>query len=250
MPPWSVNAGFIVGGETTLIVDTGANALAAATILGYAAAVRPGNRLLVLNTERHFDHIGGNGYFRDKGIDVYGHVRIERTDDEFRSELAEFKAAIAHPVRGALGEEQAFYFETSLANPNRPITGDIELELGGCTVQVLLTPGHTPTNISVYVPGDGVVFCGDCLTNRYLPNLDCGGPEDWRQWLRSIDRIEELEPSAIVCGHGPVAEGGEVARLIEAMRSILNQAIATGRSPTGEQQADFFVYKLSLDIAP
>ncbi len=222
-----------MGGETTLIVDTGANALAAATIHGYATAVQPGNRLLVLNTEQHFDHIGGNSYFREKGIDVYGHVGIERTDGEFRSEFAEFNAAIAHPVRRVLGEEQAFYFETSLANPNRPITGDTELELGGCTVQVLLTPGHTPTNISVYVPGDGVVFCGDCLINRYLPNLDCCGPAEWREWLRSIDRIEELEPSAIVCGHGPVATGGEVARLIETMRDILNHAVATGRSPTG-----------------
>jgi len=232
VPPWSVNAGFIAGGETTLIVDTGANALAAATIHGYAVAVQPSSRLLVLNTEKHFDHIGGNSYFREKGIDVYGHAGIERTGGEFRSELAEFNAAIAHPVRRALGEERAFYFETSLANPNRPITSDTELELGGCSVQVLLTPGHTMTNISVYVPGDGVIFCGDCLTHRYLPNLDCGGPEEWREWLGSLDRIAALDPVAIVCGHGPVAEGGEVAGLIESMRSILAEAIATGRSPT------------------
>ena len=47
---------------------------------------RPGNRLI--DTEKHFGHIGGNGYFR------------------------------------------------------------------------VLTPGHTPTNVSVYVPQDGALFVG------------------------------------------------------------------------------------------
>ena len=48
VPPWSVNGGFVVGDESTLIVDTGANALAAKTIHGYAQAVRP--QMATLNT--------------------------------------------------------------------------------------------------------------------------------------------------------------------------------------------------------
>ena len=70
--PWCVNAGFIAGDAITLVVDTGGNTLAAQTIHGYASAARPGNKLRVINTEKHFDHIGGNGYFRELGIDVWG----------------------------------------------------------------------------------------------------------------------------------------------------------------------------------
>ena len=33
IPPWSVNAGFVAGEHTTLVVDTGANALAALVAL-------------------------------------------------------------------------------------------------------------------------------------------------------------------------------------------------------------------------
>ena len=222
----------MVGEEITLIVDTGANALAASTIHGYATAVRPANRVIVINTEKHFDHIGGNGYFREQGIAVHGHAAIERTPEEFRAELAEFNAGISHPVRRAQSEERVFYFQTSPANPDHPITGDTQFDLGDCSIQVLLTPGHTPTNISIFVPGDGVVFCGDCLTSRYLPNLECGGPDDWRQWLDSLDRIAALKPATIVCGHGPVASGDEVSPLLDTMRDILTQAIATGRPPT------------------
>jgi len=233
VPPWSVNAGFVTGDLTTLIIDTGANAAAAATIHGYATTARPSNALLVLDTERHFDHIGGNGYFRARGIDVYGHHGIQRTDDEFRAEMAEFNRQMSNPVRRSRQESQVFYHGASLANPNCPITGEFCIDLGGCRVEVLVTPGHTPSNISVYVQSDGALYCGDCLTNGYLPNLDDGSVDDWREWLTSLERIAALAPRIVVAGHGPVATGDEVPRMIEKVREVLRQSIETGRSPTG-----------------
>jgi glyoxylase-like metal-dependent hydrolase (beta-lactamase superfamily II) len=232
LPPWSVNAGFITGDKTTLIIDTGANAAAAATIHGYATTARPSNRLLVLDTERHFDHIGGNGYFRARGVDVYGHASIQRTDDEFRLEMAEFNREVSSSARRANQDSQVFYHGTRLANPNCPITGDFCMDLGGCEIEVLLTPGHTPSNISVYVPSDGALYCGDCLVNGYLPNLDADSIDDWRVWLTSLDRIAALAPRIVVAGHGPVAIGDEAPRVIEKVRKILRQSIDAGRSPT------------------
>ena len=58
------------------------------------------------------------------------------------------------------------------------------LSLGGCDIQVLLTPGHTETNMSVWVAEDRVLYTGDCLISRYLPNLDAGSKADWQTWLR------------------------------------------------------------------
>ncbi len=236
LPPWTVNAGFIVGKDRTLIIDTGANAAAAATIYGYASVAGPGNDLLVLNTERHFDHIGGNGYFRERGIDIYGHASIQRTDAEFLAEIEEFNGEISNPMRRALRESQVFYHKTRLANPNCPISEDSRMDLGNCQIEILLTPGHTPSNISVYVPSDGVLFCGDCLVNGYLPNLDAGSVTDWLIWLRSLDRIAALAPRIVVPGHGPVAKGEQVPELIASVREVLEQAIASGQSPTANRQ--------------
>ena len=232
LPPWTVNAGFVAGEEATLIVDTGANAAAAATIHGYASIVRPSNRFMVLDSERHFDHIGGNEYFRERGIDVYGHAGIRRTDEEFRAEISDFNGEISNPARRSRHESEIFYHGTRLANPNCPIAADSLMNLGACDIEILLTPGHTPSNISVYVPSDGVLFCGDCLVNGYLPNLDAGSVDDWIIWLNSLDRIAELAPSVVVPGHGPVARGDEVPRLIESVREVLEQSIEAGRSPT------------------
>jgi glyoxylase-like metal-dependent hydrolase (beta-lactamase superfamily II) len=216
----------------TLIVDTGGNRLAAQTIHGYASAARPGNKLRVINTEKHFDHIGGNGYFRELGIDVWGHSGIARTPDEFQAEIAEFNDAIPDPARRARHEAQAFYYRTNLTNPNCPIHNEITFDLGGLKAEILLTPGHTQTNLSVWLPQESVLFAGDCVVREYLPNLDAGGSADWQQWLESLDRIERLKPGFIVGGHGPVSSGDEISAAIGAMRKVLREAIARGCSPT------------------
>ncbi len=224
--PWSLNAGFIVGNETTLVIDTAATAMSAASVHGYAMAVRPGNRIAVLNTEKHFDHIGGNGYFRERGIDVFGHPGIRRTAAEFEAEVEEYAGAILDAARRAAGEARVFYAGTELTLPNRCIVGDTRMDLGGCVIEVLTTPGHTPTNVSVWMPEDAVLFCGDCLVNLYAPNLACGGVPEWKTWLASLNRIADLKAHAVVCGHGPVVFGEDVHRLIARVRGILERAVA------------------------
>jgi len=240
--PWCVNAGFVAGGEMTLILDTGANALAAASVFGYATAVRPSNVLRVINTEKHFDHIGSNSFFRERGVDIWGHKDLHRTAEEFAAEVAEFNDDISNPARRERGEAAVFYGGTMLANPSQAISQDMRFDLGECSVDILLTPGHTTTNLSVWVPDDGVLFTGDCLINGYLPNLDAGTPKDWKIWLKSLDRISALRPRAVVAGHGPVAEGDDVRRVLETVRGVLEESIARGYSPTsgrGEEETPF-----------
>jgi glyoxylase-like metal-dependent hydrolase (beta-lactamase superfamily II) len=230
--PWCVNAGFIVGSGTTLVVDTGGNALAAQTIHGYATAARPGNALRVVNTEGHFDHIGGNGYFTSLGVDVAGHESIARRPEEFQAEIAEFNQAIPTPGRRAAGEAKAFFHATGLTNPVHRMSGEQTLELGGCPVEILFTPGHTQGNLSLWVPSDGAVFTGDCVVREYLPNLEAGDVNAWREWLRSLARLEGLAPRVVIPGHGPVARGAEVREAIDYVRRILLTAIERGVAPT------------------
>jgi glyoxylase-like metal-dependent hydrolase (beta-lactamase superfamily II) len=231
-PPWCVNAGFITGDAETLVVDTGGNALAGQTVHGYATAARPANRLRVLNSEKHFDHIGGNSFFRAQGIDIWGHSGIARTPAEFQAEIAEFNDAIPTARRRAAGEAAAFFHGTQLTNPNCPIDRNTRFDLGNCIVEILLTPGHTATNISAWAPEDGVLYTGDCLIAEYTPNLDAGTPADWQTWLASVDRLEALEPAIVVMGHGSVARGAQVRTVIATVRRVLEESIARGHSPT------------------
>ena len=230
-----MNAGIVAGDNLTLVVDTGGNTLAAQTIYGYASAVRPENQLRVVNTEKHFDHIGGNGFFLERGFEVWGHSGIARTVGEFQEEIAELNATIPNVTRRERGEASAFFYETRVANPNRHIDTEMCFDLGSLTVEILLTPGHTPTNLSVWVPADGVLFTGDCLIREYLPNLDAGTPADWQVWLKSLARIEALEPKIIVAGHGPVSQDDEVRMVFQTVRDVLTKSIERGFSPTANR---------------
>jgi glyoxylase-like metal-dependent hydrolase (beta-lactamase superfamily II) len=230
--PWAANAGFIVGDGCTLIVDSGPHPMAAATIHGYASAVRPANTLLVVNTERHFDHIGGNSYLSGKGAMIYSHPLAARTEAELAADLEEHNACVANAMRRARREGQIPFAGMRIVAADHTVDADTELDLGALKVQVLMTPGHTPSNLCVFVPAEGVLYCGDCVVSDYVPNLEAGSVEDWRTWLRSLARIEALRPQVLVPGHGRVLRGEEIPAEIERIRSILEHAIAAGVAPT------------------
>jgi glyoxylase-like metal-dependent hydrolase (beta-lactamase superfamily II) len=218
IPPWSVNAGFIVGAERTLVVDTGPSAHASRTLLGYARAVRPSNTILAVNTERHTDHMLGNGFFRGNGIDVYGHSSIHRTAADLVAEIEELNRCIPQPFRRERGEAALFFKGTTVENPNRPVEAEMVLDLGACEARLILTPGHTASNLSVFCPEDGVLFTGDCVTVGYAPNLDDPGMNR-EAWLESLNRLSALSPSALVPGHGEILTGDAVRGAVERMRA-------------------------------
>ncbi len=230
VPPWTVNAGIAAGDRTTLVVDTGASALSAETILGYAEAARPGNALLACVTEPHLDHILGISTFRARGVDVLGHRLVARSPEDLRGWARELEAANPDPARR--GESAAFLAGARVENPNVKLDADRSVDLGGATARLLLAPGHTPANLVVHVPEDGVVFAGDCVVEGHLPNLEAGGPSEWAAWLGSLDRIAALAPRVLVPGHGRVVRDGGVLSAVDAIRRTLEAALRAGAAPT------------------
>ena len=232
IPPWAVNAGIIVGETKTLIVDTGANWLAAQTIHGYATAIRPENELVVFNCEPHFDHIGGNSYFADLGVEIFGHPEIQRTAEQFAAEKEDFNASITHPIRSAARETEAFFMNTNVVNPTHAAMAGHIFELGDVKAEVLSTPGHTSINQAIYNRTDNILFCADCIVTDYIPNMEASDTNDWHSWLSSLKLIEALAPDVVVPGHGQVMRGKEIFVQIEQTRKFVERALEEGKAPT------------------
>lgn len=230
LPPWMVNSGFIVGDKKTLIVDSGGNYLSGKTIYGYAKAVKPDNELIAINTEPHFDHVGGNCFFDEMGMSIYGHHKINRNDNELEGVKKEYRQCITSDLRKNHNEEELVFYKTKVINPNIKISSDTTIDLGGIEVDIILTPGHTKMNLSIYIKEDNVLFCGDKLVSDYFPNLEDGGIEDWKEWLSSIEKIKTLSPTSIIPGHGEVMTGEKIEEEIGRIRSILDEAIKLGNA--------------------
>lgn len=128
-------------------------------------------------------------------------------------------------------EANAFFHKTELAPPNRKIYEETAFDLGGVTVEVLLTRGHTRTNLFLWTPQKRVVYTGNCIVSQYRPNLEAGSSENWQQWLASLDRIERLRPEFVLGGHGNLLSAAELPATVDIIRNDLRNAIAQGMSP-------------------
>src|SRR5690606_10002749 len=76
------------------------------------------------------------------------------------------------------------------------------------------TPGHTPGQLAVHVPEEGVVFTGDTIFNGCQTWLMTS---DVDQWLTALDRIARLDVGFVIPGHGEVTDKS----CLDVQRSVL-----------------------------
>jgi glyoxylase-like metal-dependent hydrolase (beta-lactamase superfamily II) len=111
------------------------------------------------------------------------------------------------------------------AMPTWQSSGTVEdgarLDLGGRTLEVLRTPGHTPDSMSLLDAANGLLFTGDTY---YAGEVFLWAPEtDVASYERSIERLVGLEPGLklLLPAHGPpVAEPSQLLELQKALRDI------------------------------
>ena len=135
---------------------------------------------MILLTHGHWDHVGAIPALLEKWPDlpVYAHER----------ELCPSDEPNPHYFFPRAGKNQRTYGE-----------GDV-LPLGGLTLKVLHTPGHSAG--SVVILAEDVMLCGDTLFAGSCGRCDLpGGSEE--DMMRSLKRLGRLEGDYQVCpGHG------------------------------------------------
>jgi glyoxylase-like metal-dependent hydrolase (beta-lactamase superfamily II) len=103
-----------------------------------------------------------------------------------------------------------------VVHPGRAPDGDLVdgqvIDVGGTTLRVLATPGHSPGGVCLYDEADGVVFSGDTLF-RGGPGATGRSFSDYPTIVGSIrDRLLSLPPSTrVLTGHGDETTIGDEA---------------------------------------
>jgi glyoxylase-like metal-dependent hydrolase (beta-lactamase superfamily II) len=105
------------------------------------------------------------------------------------------------------------FSQVKLTPPTRTFDGRLELDVGTRRVQLIeVGPAHTPGDLIVHVPDEGVVFAADLMFVGVTPIIWVGPVENW---LAGLEQIAQLQPKAVVPGHGPLTDLDGV----KAMRS-------------------------------
>jgi hydroxyacylglutathione hydrolase len=141
------------------------------------------------------------------------------------------------PVWAALGaREEAFLRDSGeglyrMMGMNPPkVRVDIllkegDLKLGGETLKVLETPGHTPGSICLYWPSRKALLTGDVVFEMGVGRTDLPGG-DGDALIKSLERISRLDSEILLPGHGsPVVGRKRISQNFQMIRETYYAAL-------------------------
>ncbi len=179
-------------------------------------------RALIL-THGDSDHIGfAAQLYREKGMPAY---LFPADDDRARLKVKKPNSGWG-PIK--IGPLVGFMWHSALNGGLKipPASGLLPIEDGQVLdvpgkPRIIHVPGHTPGSVAVHVPSVDALFIGDTMTTR---NVLTGvtGPKpapftlEPAQAIASLDRLDQVDATWMLPGHGPAWDGGtaEALRLI------------------------------------
>src|SRR5215471_5831861 len=195
------NAGFVIGDEAVVVVDSFENATAARALLGEIRMLSKLPIKFVVNTHYHLDHVAGNAVFTKEGASIVAHRNVPSW---IHTENLKFFGKDIKP-------EQKSEVE-NLAAPDIVYDSSIELRVGATPIRVEYFPGHTGGDSVVFVAQDksAVVFCGDLFWRQTLPNLIDASTLPWMETLSTLAKVSAEPPATFVPGHGDPGKSADL----------------------------------------
>ncbi len=209
------NAGFVIGDDAVLVVDTFIAAPAAEELLTEIRKLTPLPVRWAVNTHYHLDHVGGNAVLARAGASIVAHENVRAW---IRTENVKFRPSQKDAIE-------------ALTLPNVTHRQGMTIWLGARRVDILFRAGHTGGDSIVVVPDAGVVFGGDLFWNATLPNLIDADTAAWQKTLDGF--LEEFPKAAFVAGHGEPGHALDVRFFrdyITGLRQNVGHAIEEGKS--------------------
>ncbi len=207
----------IVGNKQAVLFDTGMGIGDIRKVTSKLTS-RP---VVVLNSHTHDDHVGGNWQFTF----VYG-MDTEFTRTNAKGSREDAQAEIA-PDQLCGDLPKGFNPKTYVTKPwkiSRFIHDGFKVNLGGRTLEVISTPGHTPDAICLLDSANGLLFTGDTY---YPAPIWLFRPEtDLDAYVNSVTLLATRSlldpPLKLVLGaHNiPIAQPDVLPKLVEAIRAV------------------------------
>jgi glyoxylase-like metal-dependent hydrolase (beta-lactamase superfamily II) len=204
----------ILGTDKAVLFDTG---------LGIGDIRRIVTRLTglpvsVVNSHTHNDHVGDNWRFGEiYGMDTaFTRANAKGSREDAQAELAPGEICGELPA--------GFNRKTYATRPfriSRWLHDGDQIDLGGRTLQILATPGHTPDSIALFDANNGLLFTGD----TYYPGpIFLYRPEtDLDAYEKSVKRLASLAPQLklLLPAHNvPVADPADLSRVVAAIQQV------------------------------
>jgi len=216
-----VSAGIILTAKSIIFIDTGMT-IASGEFLWQLAEKRIKGKkdLYLILTHHHSDHVFGMKVFKEKGAKIIAHNNVRRF---LENDNGRYKSFILKMTGWSAEEGDKILGDVVLSAADQLLVQDTILNIDGDEIHLLVTPGHVPSELSIYHPKSKTLFAGDAVYQGIPPHTRFGGPAEWKLWISQLERLKPLEINAIVPGHGELCNKEEIDRNIVHLEEKISQ---------------------------
>ena len=204
------NLFLLIGSHSALLIDTGCGIFPLKPILDDLIEDKV---LIVLNTHSHFDHVGGNYEFDKIYIHFEGEKSISKPQDI---------SFLQDSPNEIIKRYESRNYLIPPTNNIESIKDDTIIDLGGYSVHIIHTPGHSTCSISLLTNKDEL-FTGDTAHYGTMYISTNGLSTHFSSIIRLLDLFQEKDNIKIYPSHEDVAVGKELLEdLSNGLRNIEN----------------------------
>lgn len=224
----------LCGSERAALIDTGLGVGCIKEVVERLTALP----VTVLTTHAHWDHIGGHRFFSC----IAAH-EAETTwlSGQFPLPLSAVRQQLCAGCQHFPPEFSPEGYTLYSGGATMLLLDGDEIDLGGRTLRVLHTPGHSPGHCCFYEAARRALYSGDLI---YAGRLDVFYPTtDPTAYLRSVRRIRTLAVERLFPGHHDPCPP---PALIDAVANGLEALEQNGRLHHGAGLFDFGSFSIRL----
>jgi cyclase len=207
------NAGFVIGKNGILMIDSTYSPDDAKQILREIRSVTQKPIKYLFNTHHHADHTFGNQIFSAKVVAhrecrniMTGLLRREWSQDSIQKyvdENPEWKKRLNN---------------LNITLPDTVFDDKWEVDLGNVKANLIHTGGHTKDSSIAHIASSKVLFAGDLIFQGRYPFMRDG---DSQEWLSALKKTRDLDFEVLVPGHGYLCDKSEVEHHISYFENLL-----------------------------
>ncbi len=207
------NAGFVVGRNGILVIDSTFTPYHATLALKHIRSVSQKPIKYVFNTHFHSDHTFGNQVFSAKVI------ATKECRETMRSLLeTEWSRESVGKWLDDNPQWKEALADLNVTLPDVVFDEEYEVDLGNLKVILRQVGGHTGDSSIAWIPSSKILFSGDLMFKGRYPYTKDANLTVWLAALRTVGRMDF---DVLVPGHGYLCDEEDVGHLIRYFENLL-----------------------------